>query len=299
MKEIVTLLFIFAVTFCSAQNNNGVHRYSDFDKNKTKSDSIRGYMALTFAIGIQPALRRHGGDVTVKYAYTEYDHVNQSLQFKVASFGRNFIGQKFLCEVGLFGWEKNLNKRYTELKTGIMFGKQTTEFYLAYGMGYRRVVSEGRYAIRLGMGIFYTGASANLGRLDNTDKDIIIGSKVYHDSFKSSGNYRYQATHIKNVLTYNCFGLKPKLGIERISKSGKTSVRFNVGYNIPFYQITAIRIEQYSGSTTGSYSSFSINDPDFHYKFSGSGKHNSPYAVNGLFMNVELSCRVQILYKKQ
>jgi hypothetical protein len=319
MKVPFCFLFMLCVSFSYAQKDKGVHVYSDSDsKVKTKKDKkgptyqrdstgrrVRGYTALTFTLGMHPTLKRYGGTASVDYNYTQADYNNGgNISYPNADFSKQFTSRRFLTEIGFLGWEKNLRYRYTEIKTGILMGKHGGALYLAYGMGFRKELGEGKSAIRLGVSFFYTGRVTQIGKIDNNQKDIVIDNVVFYKFFVTHGkygSYHYDASYIRNSLNYNCFGIKPRISIEFFPESRKSSFRFNVGYNVVLSEKTTFVLQQYGkngGGSSGTHHTFNLSDPYLNYTFTGSSQKHSPYAMNGLFINLELSCKIKTLYKK-
>ena len=75
--------------------------------NNAPKKTVRGYIALTFTLGMHPALKRYGGTASTHYNYSQYDYTNGITQPLPVHFSKQFVDRNFLLEIGLLGWEKD------------------------------------------------------------------------------------------------------------------------------------------------------------------------------------------------
>jgi hypothetical protein len=285
MRYYLLIIFILYSFFAFSQNK---HLFPE-----------RGYTAWTFALGAHPSYFQHPGSTHLRIKYTEYDIVTYKLQSKVFILAHDFYREKAQLEIGLLGLEKNIKNRYVEFKTGIVPGNQGGSVYVTYGMGYRTEIIKGKIGLRLGMGIFYSGMTQELGHIDNYQKQLELLGHEYSEKFQSSNSSpTVDAMMVDVYEKYKCLGLKPKLGIEApIGKSKIYLIRLNAGYNFVFAEMNRFRFKQRSKDhDTGIKQGYNSSDPELNYNYQSSNNAKSPFGMNGFFVNLEFVIRSKVIY---
>jgi hypothetical protein len=296
MKWIILFLLLTTFSFTYSQSyryKNNYHRNQYRNNGRYSYQKKNTHLSFLLGTGINSyhVLR---GTSNLSFPYLQCDLQSGITSTQRFEASHSFVPRRILPEI-IFGFDLAGRRLYSDCHLSFGIGRYS-QSNLAIGAGFVIPLQDKRFSLRIGTDYFASYGHADVGKIDNNQKDIYINGEEYMHNYHIHGRHTttyYNSTAINVSVRETTIGFRPKISLVFQPEGRSIFYKFNLGYGIPIATKESIGFKQTGKTTTKvNYNDHedeteSANNPYYNYSFNGS-RNQGPFLGKGIFFSIEL-----------